>query len=71
MVARMIEKLGQFKIDIKHRAGKKIPHNDRLSRMNTEGEEQTAFVNAIALDVEQDDTDYSSTLVGNCTNNRE
>ena len=50
MVARWIEKLGQFKLDIKHRVGKKIPHNDRLSRMNTEGEEQTAFVNAIALE---------------------
>ena len=56
MVAIWIEKLGQFNSDIKHRAGKKIPH----SRINTEDEEQTAFVNAIALDVEQDDTNYSS-----------
>ena len=60
MVARWIEKLGQFNFEIKHRAGKKIPHNDCLSRINTEDEEQTAFVNAFALDVEQDDTDYSS-----------
>ena len=60
MVARWIEKLGQFNFDIEHRVGKKIPHADCLSRINTEDEEQTAFVNAIALDVEQDDTDYSS-----------
>ena len=60
MVARWIEKLGQFNFDIKYRAGKKIPHADCLSRINTEVEEQTAFVNAIALNVEQDNTDYSS-----------
>ena len=60
MVARWIEKLGQFNFDIKHRAGKKIPHADCLSRINTEDEEQTAFVNTIALDVEQGDDDYSS-----------
>ena len=60
MVARWIEKLGPFNFDIKHRAGKKIPHADCLSRINTEDEEQTAFVNAIALDVEQDDTNYIS-----------
>ena len=60
MVARWIEKLGQFKFDIKHRAEKKITHADCLSCINTEDEEQTAFVNAIALDVEQDNTDYSS-----------
>ena len=60
MVARWIEKLGQFNFDIKHRAGKKIPHADCLSRINTEDEEQKAFVNAIALDVEQDDTNYNS-----------
>ena len=59
MVARWIEKLGQFNFDIKHRAGKKIPHADCLSRINKEDEEQTAFVNAMALDGEQDDTDYS------------
>ena len=46
--------------DIKHRAGKKIPHADCISRINTEDEDQTAFDNAIALDVEQDDTDSSS-----------
>ena len=60
MVARWIEKLGQFNFDIKHRAGKKILHADCLSRINTEDEEQTAFVNAFALHVEQDDTGYSS-----------
>ena len=60
MVARRIVKLGQFNFDIKHRAGKKIQHADCLSRIDTEDEEQTAFVNAIALDLEQDDTDYSS-----------
>ena len=60
MVARWIEKIGQFNFDTKHRAGKNIPHADCLSRKNTEDEEQTAFANAIALDVEQDDTDYSS-----------
>ena len=60
MVARWIEKLGKFNFDIKHRAGKKIPHADCLTRINTEDEDQTAFVNAIALDVQQDDTDYSS-----------
>ena len=60
MVARWIEKLGQFNFDIKLRARKKIPQADCLSRINTEDEEQTAFVNAIALDVDQDDTDYSS-----------
>ena len=60
MVARWIEKLGQFNFDIKHRARKKIPHADCLLRINTEDEEQTAFVNAIALDVEKDDTDYNS-----------
>ena len=36
MVARWIEKLGQFNVDIKHGAGKKIPHADCLSRINTE-----------------------------------
>ena len=60
MVAKWIEKLGQFNFDFKHRAGKKIQHADCLSRIKTEDKEQTAFVNSIALDVEQDDTDYSS-----------
>ena len=60
MVARWIEKLGQFNFDNKHRAGKKIPHADCLSHIKTEDEEQIAFVNANALDVEQDDTNYSS-----------
>ena len=60
MVARRIEKLGKLVFDIKHRAGKKTPHADCLSRINTEDEDQTAFVNAFALDVEQVDTNYSS-----------
>ena len=41
MAARWIEKLGQFNFDIKHRAGKRIPHADCLSRINTEDHEQT------------------------------
>ena len=56
MVSRWIEKLGQFTFDIKHRAGKIIPHTDCLSRINTEDDEQTAFVNAIAMDAKQDNT---------------
>ena len=60
MVAGWIEKLGQFNFDIKHRAGKKIPHADCVSRINTEDDEQTAFVNAIAIDAEQDNNDYGS-----------
>ena len=60
MVARWIEKLEQFNFHIENRAEKKIPHADCLSRINTEDEELTAFVNAIVPDVEQDDTDYSS-----------
>ena len=60
MVAIWIEKLGQFNFDLKHGAGKKIPHADRLSCINTEDEDQTTFGKAIALDVEQDVTNYSS-----------
>ena len=60
MIARWIEKLGQNNFDIKHRAGKKIPQADCLSRINTEDDEQTAFVNAFAMDAEQDNTDYGS-----------
>ena len=60
MFARWIEKLGQFNFDIKHIAGKIIPHADCLSRKNTEDDEQTAFVNIIAIDAEQDNTDYGS-----------
>ena len=56
----MDKKPGQLNFDIKHRAGKKTPHADCLSRINTEDEEQIVFINAIALEVEQDDTDYSS-----------
>ena len=58
MVARWIEKLGQFNFDIKHRAGRKIPHADCLSRINIEDDEQTAFFNAIAIDAEQENTNY-------------
>ena len=57
LVSRWLEKLGQFNFDIKQRAGKKRPHADYLSRIITEDEEQTTLVNAIALDVEQDETD--------------
>ena len=32
-MARWIEKLGQFDFEIKHEAGKKIPHADCLSRV--------------------------------------
>ena len=39
MVAGWIEKLVQFNIDIKHRAGNEIPHADSLSRINTEDDE--------------------------------
>ena len=60
VVARLIEKLGQYNFEIKHRAGKKIPHADCLSRINTEDDEQTAFVNAIAIDAERDNTGYGS-----------
>ena len=48
MVARWIEKLGQFKFEVKHRAGKK-PNAHCLSRINTEYDEQTALVNAFAM----------------------
>ena len=60
MVARWIEKIGQFNSDINHRAGKKIPQADSLSRINTEDDKQTAFVSAIAIDAEQDNTNYGS-----------
>ena len=33
LLARWIEKLGQFDFEIKHKAGKKIPHADSLSRV--------------------------------------
>ena len=46
--------------DIEHRTSKKIPDADCLSRINTEDDEQTAFVNAIAIYAEQDNTDYGS-----------
>ena len=49
MVARWIEKLGQFNFDIKQRAGKKIPHADRLSRINTEDDEQTLLLTLLRL----------------------
>ena len=60
MVARWIDEPGQFDFDINHRAGKKIPHADSLSRINIEDDEQTAFVNAIVIDAEQDSINYGS-----------
>ena len=60
MVDKWIEKIGQLKFDIKHRASKKIPQEDCLWRVNTEDDEQKAFINAIAIDAEQDNTDYAS-----------
>ena len=40
MLARWIEKLGQFDYETKHEAGKNIPHADCLSRVpQNEGEE--------------------------------
>ena len=60
MVARWIENIGQFNFDIKQRAGKKIPTADCLSRINTEDDLQTAFVNTIANDAEQDNINYGS-----------
>ena len=56
----MDRETGQFNFDIKHRAGKKIPHADCLSHKNTGDDEQTAFLNAIAMDAEQDNTNYDS-----------
>ena len=60
MVARGIEKLRQFNFDFKHRAGKKVPNADCLSRINTKDDEKTAFVNAIVMDAEQDNTNHGS-----------
>ena len=40
MIARCLEKLGQFQFEIKHEAGKKIPHADCLSRVPTTTEEK-------------------------------
>ena len=60
MSARWIEKLGQTNFDIKRKAGKKIPNPECLSRINTEDDERTAFVDAIEIDLEQDNTDYGS-----------
>ena len=56
----MDREIWQLNFDIKHRAGKKIPNADRLSRINTEDDETTAFVNGIARDGEQDKTNYGS-----------
>ena len=39
MIARCLEKLGQFQFEIKHEAGKKTPHADCLSRVPTTTEE--------------------------------
>ena len=40
MIARCLEKLGQFQFEIKHEAGKKIPLADCLSRVPTTTEEK-------------------------------
>ena len=53
-------KTKNFNYDIKHRAGKKIPHKDSLSQKNPEDDEQTALVNAIAMYKQQDNTDFGS-----------
>ena len=60
MVARWIEKSGQINFDIRHRAGKKILLADIMSRMITEDDEPTAFVNASAITADQSNTIYGS-----------
>ena len=59
MVARWREKLGQFNLDIRHRASTKIRYSDCLSRKNIE-DEKTAFVKSIAIAAVQSNTDYCS-----------
>ena len=60
MVARWIEELGQFFLTSSIEQAKKIAYADNLSLINTEDDEQTAFVNAIAKAADQDNTDYGS-----------
>ena len=48
MVARWLEKLGQFDFEIKHKAGRSIPHADCLSRVLPEEEDSiTVYVAAL------------------------
>ena len=42
LLARWLEKLGQFDFEIKHAAGKKIPHADLLSRLPQTEEDSDA-----------------------------
>ena len=49
MVARWIEKLGQFNFEIKHRAGKSIPHADCLSRVSATEDETRQIINALVV----------------------
>ena len=49
MVARWIEKLGQFNFEIKHRAGKSIPHADCLLRVSATGDETRQIINALVV----------------------
>ena len=60
MVVRWIENLRQFTFDIIYGKAKKLPHADCMSRINTEDDEQITSLNAIAMDAEQDNTDYGS-----------
>ena len=56
MTARWIVKLGEFYFDIKHKAGKKVPYAHMLTVCYAKDDEQTALVNAIVTDAEQDNT---------------
>ena len=50
MIARWLEKLGQFDFTIKHSAGKDIPHADCLSRVQPEEEDTAAFIAALTFE---------------------
>ena len=56
----MDKKLGQFNFENKHRAGRKIPHADCALRINTEYDEQRAFVNPNAMAAEQNNANDGS-----------
>ena len=60
VVARQIEKLGYFNFDINYRAGRKIPHAECVSRINTEDYEKNSFFNANLMDAEQSINNYGS-----------
>ena len=49
MVARWIEKLGQFNFETKHRAGKSIPHADCLSQVSATEDETRQIINALVV----------------------